>query len=40
MDRRTSIKWVMAASAAWPLLAGYTARAADHILERMRRKEL
>ena len=27
MDRRTSIKWVLAASAAWPLSAQYAARA-------------
>jgi hypothetical protein len=27
MDRRTSIKWVLAASAAWPLVARQTARA-------------
>lgn len=27
MDRRTSLKWVLAASAAWPLLAGRGARA-------------
>ena len=27
MDRRTSIKWVLAASAAWPLSGKYAARA-------------
>jgi Gluconate 2-dehydrogenase subunit 3 len=29
MDRRTSIKWVLAASAAWPLSAQHAARAAS-----------